>query len=440
MKFGGWSLPALVVCLCFCVALLLMGRIARGDDLASSYIAGRIVLTEDQGRLYNHDPVHFDILGDPVLIRIAHLNGFAGPPHPFVQTPLWALMVRPLATCMSYPEFRISFHLINVLVLAGIIMLTARMWAPIFRNPVWLAGILLILIVFEPTQYTLFLSQTHPIFIFLTLLAVFLADRGRNVWAGLALALAAAVKITPAFLVLYWLLSRRFRASVSFFLWSGGLAAATLAIVGLKTMKCYLGELERISSVLLSAFNNQSLAAFLSDFGERTRGHYNTWEIQPLPLGTKIISMCCIVLIIVILARIRGRIARPAAGFEGLAVSGVLVSMTVFTPIAWSHYFIILIVPLMVLIQHSLDTRRWWQLPILALCTALNIHPVAVCGAEGDLAQCLIIRSHFASGMLLLAMVIMEAWRMAAARDGGSASGKDAPTVMEHPSAEDGCP
>jgi len=437
MKNGHWSLMALVVCFLFFVVLMIIGSDAPGDDLASSYIAGRIVNTEDQSRLYNHDPVRYNVLGDEVLDSIACDAGFEGFLHPYVQTPLWALAVRPAATRLCFAEFRLLFLLLNAAALTGIIFLTAEMWAPRFRNPLLLACFLVVFVFFQPLRYTLFLSQTHPIFLFLTLLAVFLAGTGRNLLAGLVLALAAIVKISPGLLVVYWLMTGRYRASVSFLLWSAGFTALMLLTIETDTIRCYFSQLDRISSILLTALNNQSLAAFVSDLSGGPANRLYNWRMNSLPFGMKCIFSCLTLFLIIILARLRAGLDRNASFWEGLLVSGVLVATTLFMPIAWTHYFIILVIPLMVLTQHALDSRNRWLPPLLVICAVLNIHPVAMSVAEGAYATGLIVRSQFFAGFLLLALLISQAWKQTRSGDGGGVPASDDPAVPEDPCVVD---
>jgi len=405
--------PVITLCLCFLAFMVLTRGKAPGDDLSSSYIAGRLIGTEREAHLYSHDPEFYHIVDDPVLNEVVRESRFAGFLHPYVQTPLWALFLRPLCTITDFPEFNLIFLILNISAVIGMVLLTAEMWAPLFRKPLWLAGCLIVLPFMEPLRYTVFLNQTHPIFLFMTLLAVFLARKERYILAGLVLALAAAVKITPGLIVLYWLLTKRYRASLSFFGWSVLLVLATILLTGLDTSLAYFAEIRRISSVLLTAYNNQSLAAFISDLSAGARVDLFSWRMYSLSLEVKAVSTGAILLTIATLAHMRRKLRGATEEYDSIAVCAVLVAMTVFTPIAWSHYFIILIIPLMVLTNRAMETRSYMLLPAVILVAILNIYPVAMSSGLAGADSCLLVRSQFAAGIILLAVLLREAYTLA---------------------------
>jgi len=403
-------LPVIALCLSFLAFLILTRGKAPGDDLSSSYIAGRVIGTERQAHLYSHDSEFYHIVDDPVLNEVVRESRFTGFLHPYVQTPLWALFLRPLCSIMDFPEFNLIFLILNITAVIGMVLLTVQMWAPLFRKPAWLAGCFIVLLFMEPLRYTVFLNQTHPIFLFMTLLAVFLAGKERYILAGLVLALAAAVKITPGLIVLYWLLTKRYRASVSFLCWSALLILATILLTGLDTSLAYFAELQRISSVLLTAYNNQSLAAFISDLSSGVQGDLFSWRMYSLSMEVKAVSTGMILLIIAVLAHMRRRLRGATEEYESIAVCAVLVAMTTFTPIAWSHYFIILIIPLMVLTNRAMEARKYMLLSAVILVAVLNIYPVAMSSGVAGADSCLLVRSQFAAGIILLAVLLREAY------------------------------
>ena len=411
MMIRGKRLPAvLAICLCFIAVLVLTRGKAPGDDLVSSYIAGSIIGTDDETHLYSHDTEFFHILDDPLLEGIARGSGFNGFPHPYVQTPLWAVILRPLCGMVRFPAFSFIFLLLNLSAVIGMVLLTAEMWAPRFRRPLWLAGCLVVFFFMEPLRYTVFLNQTHPIFLFLAMLAVYLVSKGHDIPAGLVLALAAAVKLTPALLAVYWLFTRRYKATLSFVLWSALLAGLTALAAGMETSLAYVSELKRLSSILLTAYNNQSLAAFMNDLTGRIGTDLFSWRIYTLSLHARILSAGSTLLVIALLTRARDRFRNVPVEFEGLAISAVLIAMTVFTPIAWSHYFIVLIIPLMVLADRAAETRSRLLPPMLALVVALNVYPVAMSSGFSGSNTCLLVRSQFAAGIILLAMLMKEVY------------------------------
>ena len=156
-----------------------------------------------------------------------------------------------------------------------------RSWAGKFLRPLPLSILLLAIAISTPFQYAMWLVQTHALFLLMTVLALSLAERGRAVAPGALLAVACAVKITPGFLLLYWLAGGRFRAVVWFAVFSLVLAAMTVAVAGPDLMLDYVQSLRRVSNVLLVAFNNQSLAAWLG-YSSGMEAEVENWRMLPL--------------------------------------------------------------------------------------------------------------------------------------------------------------
>ncbi|WP_344686968.1 glycosyltransferase family 87 protein [Terriglobus aquaticus] len=391
---------------------------AIGEDLSSSYVGCRL-LAEGQGsHLYSHDPQVFSKVLDPVWNETADRAQFAplSRLHPYVQTPLWAWSLEPLCMHTTFPQFCDVFLVLVMLSLAGMIWLVVRYWAPSLFHPGWVALLCVAWILTEPFKYALFLTQTHPLYLFLTVLALVLARRGFPVWAGICLAVAAAVKITPAFLLLYWLMVRQRRAAVSFVAASAVLTILIVVTTGPSMFFMYLQELSWVSNVLLVAFNNQSLAAFLATvMHPELRNEVIDWRIHALAPWVKWISLLLSVGITVLggwLDRRNGLIAlRPHGESEPPPYGAVLAMLaaTLLAPIAWSHYYIVLLVPAALL----LDQRRAQRAPLYLACAAaifvLNVYPVAYRAIANQASSFSILRAQFDAGLIAMgAMVLLS--------------------------------
>ena len=395
-------------------------RHAVGEDLSSSYVGCR-VLAEGQGaHLYAHDPAVFSIVRDPAWDGIAEQANFAPLSllHPYVQTPLWAYALRPACTRTSFRTFCHVFLLLAMLCTAGTVWLVARFWVPSLFHPGWIALVCGGLALSDPFRYAMFLTQTHVLFLFLTVLALVLAQKERPGWAGLALALAACVKITPGFLLLYWLLSRRYRASLSFVGWTTALVLLTAATAGTALFAAYVRELAQVSNVLLVSFNNQSLAAWWMG------RHYPAvelfdWRMYALKPLIKWTSLC----LTVACALAGGMMDRHRA--QGEAVKppyGALVTMvgaTMFATIAWNHYYVLLVVPLMFLLDAMIKARALWWGGLALTIYALNVYPVAYGSILHLHRSHSIARSEFYAGALcLLALGLLQYMHPAVVRRG----------------------
>ncbi len=380
-----------------------------GDDLASSYVGCRLLVTGNADHLYAYDPQNFAAVGyDDPWQTAADEGGFTGFLHPYVQTPLWAYALRPVCMRTNFATFDRIFAALMMFCFAGVIWSVAREWAPDLLNPYAVGLILLVLWFSEPFRYAMFLMQTHVLFMLLTLGALMLAERNRPGWAGLLLACATAVKITPGFLIIYWLLTRRWRAVLSMAAWSTVLWGVTLALAGPHLMATYLADLHRISRILLVSQNNQSFAAWCMRWFYPREEVFDI-RILLLPTLVRAASMLlmlgCTVAGGVIDARLRGSGTRVAP----IGAMMALVGATLFAPIAWTHYFIVLLAPLMVLLQEGRRLRSWWIVSMVLVGAALNLQPIAGNVEDGTLPRFSLLQSHFYSGVLCLGTLAFAA-------------------------------
>lgn len=371
----------------------LLWRSSPGDDLSSGYIACRLLAQGESEALYVHHPALFHVVNDPRWTATALKAGFSGFLHPYVQTPLWAAALLPLCTTLSFPIFSSIFVLIACLSTAFIILLAIR---PV-QNRVGQAVIAAIVFIWlscsAPYQYSLFLAQTHALLMLLAIAAFFLERCNRPFSGGALLAVAAAVKITPVFFILYWVLTGRWKAAIASLIGITALTAASFALTGVSLNLAYFSELQRISTVLLVAFNNQSFAAAV--MGVTYRQYIASWEILPLPALFKVLSPSLSVGCVALAALFQ---RRGASGT--LVLSVVLLSATLFSPIAWTHYFFILAVPVVALLADSLERRHVWPAGAAVLIMVLCIPPIAVDAVSAQPSAFGLTRSVFLAGLV----------------------------------------
>ena len=380
---------------------------ADGDDLSSSYIACRLLAQGEKSHLYSHDPEFFHIVDDPIWTQTAEDASFHGFLHPYVQIPLWAFSLIPLCQAVNFQTFNIIFLAINFSAIAATIWLVCHQWAPAFlAKPIWLLGFLLIFSLTTPTYYMAFLNQTHPIFLFATILAVYLASHKQDMLSGLVLAIAVSVKITPIVIAFHWLISGRKRSVLSFAVWSGILGILSVLILGAKINLEYLSNLTRISNVLLVSFNNQSLASWWSG-NSYDLSEILYWRMYPLSTPIKLIGVGLILFVAAYFALLYQRKQSDPVNLEAISVSSLLVASTIFTPIAWTHYYIVLLIPLLILIDRAVQTKRIWLIFTTLLIVLLNTWPLAINPLNPQLYPFTILRSHFYSGIICLCALLV---------------------------------
>ena len=407
-----WLIWALLTC--FVAAGMIRYWNADAEDLASSYVGCRLIEEGHADALFNYDPDNFAGIGPGAIWQqTAARGGFHGYLHPYVQTPLWGYALQPVCARTSFAAFSRVFLLLVMLCFAATVWLIARYWTPFLLQPFALAIVLLCFWFSQPFQYAMFLMQTHALFIFLAVASLILAERERPIAAGLLLACAAAVKVTPGVLILYWLLTRRWRAAVSLVLCSALLMMLTLLAVGPHLVEMYLADLHRISRVLLVSLNNQSFAAWLMG---RFHPEDDLFDVDIFWLPTTVRLGSTVLLVLFTAAG--GWIDRRSRTLSGsLALSEppvgavvALVAVTIFAPIAWTHYFVILVAPVMVLLEEARRLRTWWIAVVALLIVALNFRPLATNVIAMEYGKMSLVRGQFYAGALCLLTLSAVAW------------------------------
>ncbi len=404
LRTRAWGIT--VVLLVFLAAGLTRYIHGTGDDLSASYIGCRLVATGQVGHLYAHDPENFSAIGnDTAWSEAAALGKFSGVLHPYVQTPLWAYALQPLCSRTSFPAFNGIFVGLTLLCFAGCVLLIARFWAPGLFHPLAIGVCLLWLWCSVPFQYAMFLTQTHVIFLLMICSSLVLAERRQPLAAGLLLACATAVKITPGVFVVYWLLTRRWKAAASMAAWSAALWGATIFTAGPRLAAEYRATLNAVSHVLLVSQNNQSFAAWwMSRF--YAPDEVFDYQVFPLPHAIQLVGIA-LMLGCTILG---GLIDRRRASAPPIGAMMTLVAATIFAPIAWTHYFVILLGPLMILAQQSWRLRSWTLAGLALAIAALNLQPFAGDVQNGDIGSLALVRGHFLAGVLALIALAIAAW------------------------------
>ena len=398
---------------------------ADGEDLASSFLGCRLLSNGHPEALFNYDPDNFAGIGPgDMWQKIAAQGGFTGYIHPYVQTPLWAEGLRPLCDHTRFPAFSRVFCLLVMLCFAGSLWLAARDWAPSFRRPIPMAIVLLGLWFSQPFGYAMFLMQTHALFFFLTIASLIAAERDKPILAGFLLACATAVKVTPVFLLLYWLFTRRWKAGASMIAWSALLMLVTVFVVGTRLTSTYFADLHRISEVLLVAQNNQSLAASWMGHFYPSDAIFDI-DILPLPKGMRLGSLALTVGFTALGGWIDQRREMASRRFSSetndafvqaslrapLGAMMALVAATIFAPIAWTHYFVILVVPIMLLYEQSRYLRSWTLACLIVAAILLNFRPLATDIINMDVGTLAIVRAQFYAGLLCLVALAIAAWQ-----------------------------
>ena len=214
----------------------------------------------------------------------------------------------------------------------------------------------------------------------LIIVGAWAADRkGRPGTSGMLIGLAGAIKLFPAFLVVYFVARCRWRsvwaAAASFA--SVNLAAATL--FGLDSFVAYLTEVMPSVSRYRDTWENASVWGFWSRLFDGSYG-----QVVPLWRAPTIASLLAILSCIAVTAwtvRAVSRVSRRDT--SDLAFSLCVIAMLIVSPITWDHYSVLLILPLIIAWQAERESPIARGILATILVLLLTISPYWIWHARG---------------------------------------------------------
>jgi hypothetical protein len=337
-----------------CLALLALWAVCAiiwqwgewAQDLSALYVAGHLWATGATGLIYAAPPDFFGGAAVEWDATLAHLGIAEKITFPYVYAPLWAAALAPVTQILSPQGFGNAVTLFQMPMLAASVLLAGRILRPA-SMPLWLwclVGVA-ILSLSVPSYSAIWQNQPTITTTFLVLLAVDRLGAGRSVAAGIALACAAALKLSPAAFVLVFLIDRQWRALIAFVVAGAALGGLSIALAGWPLHQVFLDRVAAISSVdLLSPVNASLRPAILSlaaEFGFRPWLDPAERNIiltnPPSWLGL----MMSFGLAAVLLAFAAALARRDGATRRGFALLALAIALPLFSPLGWQHYYVI---------------------------------------------------------------------------------------------------
>jgi hypothetical protein len=259
---------------------------------------------------------------------------------PYVGGATWTVVTNPptampyfaLFTGFSFDSARVAFLFTNQFLLLVTGVLLYRLARPA-RPLLWLAFMLVLAVAFEPLLATLRLGQVDILIALLLSVAV-LAQRRRLGWlAGAAVGLAAAFKLAPALLVLYFVWRRDWRAVGGMAVAGLVAAAISLEFAGTSVWSFYLTE--RLPDLLAGTglWNNLSLPGLVNRYALGPSQALSYWGTLPsIPLAGSLGYFASAAVLLVTASSLRRR--PPLALSFGLATAALLL----ISGVTWPHY------------------------------------------------------------------------------------------------------
>lgn len=270
--------------------------------------------------------------------------------YPYLYPPIWAVLS---GTVMGN-----NFHAVSAAALwinGALLALTATLAiraARVTLDPV--VYILLVMIVFLTTQVAsvgFVQGQPHILVTFLIVLALERGRAGKDAAAGVALGLAAAIKVIPAIYVVIWIARGQWRAVAGFAVVGGGIAVLSILVAGWPLHAAFLDTIRQIGRTLLvtgSSMNFDSAIGrvLFSDHAlpvsgpkiAGTLGQHEAWVVIPRPAWWAALMKVGLVAVL-IGSGLAARRMSEARLYGGLWPF-MLTASVLFAPIGWIYYLL----------------------------------------------------------------------------------------------------
>lgn len=296
--------------------------------------------------------------GDVVLKGLPLYEGPVFAQMHFTYTPFAALLFAPLAVL---PEQLVVVGW-TVAILVALALVVALCWKQLgyrLTPQVWAVSILgaVLATYLEPVRTTINYAQIN---VFLMLIVLW--DLGRPTGSrlrGVGVGLAAAIKLTPAFFLVYLFITRQFRALVVALGTLAGTIVLAFAVLPRDSLRYFTGVLVDSDRIGASAApSNQSVGGVL---------------IQVLDDPTPPFALWLVCTALVGLASLAAVWLAHRDGHVLLAVTLTGLTACAVSPFSWAHHWVWWVPLIVVLANAAIVSGKWlyWFAPVAVAAATL---------------------------------------------------------------------
>ena len=277
----------------------------------------------------------------PLYFGGAYHGGIKRNAHP----PPTVLMSLPFAR-LDYPRAMFAWNVFSLCLLAPTFWMILRG----LKLNGWLAvPMICIVLMSNALAQQVNQGQWNLVLLFL-LTAAWAAQRERHdAWSGAALGLAICVKLIPAFLLLYFLIQRRWIAIVSAATTVAVLMLASGLVLGWSSISDYAFHVLPSVDKFRDFWPNASLAGLWAKLFDGSSGR--VIPVIKAPWLSHLLTLITSLAVVGYTAWLTLR-ARTSPQRD-LAWAAATIAMMLVSPVTWDHYFLMLALPFSILWQQS---------------------------------------------------------------------------------------
>jgi alpha-1,2-mannosyltransferase len=298
--------------------------------------------------------------------------------------PVAVLLTLPLGK-LSYPDAMLVWNLATfVLFLVAVALVVRELRMP-FTGLSLLPATALIVGGF-PVFFQVAEGQLNCLLAFLLTVGWVADRRGFQAAAGVAVGAAAAIKLTPLFLLVYFVAARRWRGAVALVAAFLALNGAAVAVLGIDAFRFYVTDV--VPSVA-ERFQTSSRNSAIAGFWLRLFAPHPEVRMLALarePLVATIVAGILRAIVVVLTTWLTWRADSVESRDRAFAVA--LVAMLLVAPLTWAHYFLLLLLPVGLVWMRTPGVlpRLFMWLVFVVLLLPDNIGVIAALGwKEGKL-------------------------------------------------------
>jgi hypothetical protein len=291
-------------------------------------------------------------------------------PHPAPHPPFVSIISIPL-TWLSLHNVIITWFIIEIFCLIGISLMLSVLWK---GRVDWKKSIIIlfIMLAWYPVMVDLLFGQLTILLTTLVLAALLAARRDKKILAGVLIGFTVAIKMFTWPLIVYFAAKRDWRTVITSCLTILGLNLTALLVIGFGPVTDYYFKVMlQVSGVYHSFLKNFSLWSIGYRFFEGSRPIGGDYISAPplinLPVLAPIVSAGLAATFFLI-----GLVWAKRCKDHDLAYSIMICVLIAISPIAWDHYYVMLIICLVVLLhdlsKHSFPT--WHSLIFLVIAVS----------------------------------------------------------------------
>lgn len=368
----------LPVCIILAFIWITLSRYFPGEaaDVLALWYAGQAYADGRFGDIYAKASDLFYMLPPDAWVADRQERGIERALYPFIYPPIWAWVMSGATQVMSMGTMLFAITLINATALLGMFALTFRIFRA--QTPFWAwllfgIGIGSITFAFMIAQVQ---NQPQIIVAFLTVLAIERSFANRPAAAGIAMAIAASIKLYPLIFALLWLFSGRRSEAIWFFVSGAILALVSIAIVGWPLHAEFFAHVSAISNTALltsltHAFDPMIAqllypGAFIEIIPDFVAAEDEVkWAVAPKPLWHTVLNKIVLIAFIIAASRALRNETNPV---RERALWPVLMAIFgLIGPISWSYHYLA-VLAFLPLFLTTLAGRKDWT--VFAVCIA----------------------------------------------------------------------